>query len=357
MRQTPLHDEYAAHGAKVVDFHGWALPVQFSGIIQEHLHTRSKAGLFDCSHMGEFLLQGTDAIRAFEPLVIGDMAGLKLGRCRYTSMLNAHGGIIDDCVCLKLTEDALYVVTNAGPLDEVAALIAAACPDAENWSNETAKLDLQGPASRDVLLSLGLEAIAPLSYWSGILTQWRGADIIVTRAGYTGELGYELFMPNGLAPALWRALTAHPDVIPCGLGARDTLRSEMGYPLNGEDLSPDTTPLETGMDRFIAWDKDFIGKAALEAQRAQGGYSVLTAIRSANRQAPRHGFEIMHDGQTVGRVASGTFGPSVGVGVGLAYLPPALAVPGTALTAGPRALPIESAEMPIYKNGTCRMKF
>jgi len=357
VQYTALHDEYAACGGKVVDFHGWALPLQFAGIVQEHLHARAHAGLFDCSHMGEFLVEGAAALRAFDRLVYGDMLKLKPGRCRYSGILNESGGIIDDCVALKLSEQELYVVTNAAPLELVASLMADAVPGVRDCSGKTAKIDLQGPRSRDILLGMGLADIAPLAYWSGRRTQWNGTEILVTRAGYTGELGYELYVPNTLAPALWRALAAHPEVAPCGLGARDTLRTEMGYPLNGQDVTESKTPLEGGMDRFIAWESDFVGRSALATQRGQGGYSVLTAIKSLSRSAPRPGFEVKQEGSVVGVVTSGTFGPSVGCGVGLAYLPQALRQPGTGLTAGPRDMAIESAALPLYPHGTCRMKF
>lgn len=356
MRQTPLHGIYAQHGAKVVDFHGWALPVQFAGIIDEHLHVRSKAGLFDCSHMGEFVLRGAEAIAAFDRLVFSDMVNLRVGLCRYSAILNEQGGIIDDCVGLRLAEDELYLVTNAGPLDQVHSLLSA-IPGVENVSEATAKLDVQGPLARDVMLSLGFEALRDLKYWNGLRLNWEGHDIVVTRAGYTGEVGYEIFVPNDLAVPLWERLAAHPDVAPCGLGARDTLRTEVGYPLNGEDLSPEKTPLASGMDRLIAWDKEFVGKRALVAQRDAGDHTVLVAIKSADRRAPRHGFELKQDGQVVGAVTSGTFGPSVGCGVGLADLPRALSNPGVALTAGPRDLPVETAAIPVYAGGTCRKKF
>jgi aminomethyltransferase len=355
MRQTPLHDEYAASGGKVVDFHGWALPVQFQGIVQEHLHTRGKAGLFDCSHMGEFLIQGAEAIAAFDRLVFSDMVGLRVGLCRYSAILNAGGGIIDDCVGLKLDPETLYLVTNAGPLEQVASLLAP-ITGAVNVSDATAKIDLQGPLSREVLLEVGLD-VADLKYWNGRRGTWQGRDLVVTRAGYTGEVGYEIFLPADLAPALWRALVAHPAVAPCGLGARDTLRTEVGYPLNGEDLSPEETPLTSGMDRLIAWDKDFTGKSTLEAQRDLGAHPVLVAVQSLDRRAPRHGFEVRQGDTVVGVVTSGTFGPSVGRGVGLARLAASVAAPGTALTAGPRGLPIETAAIPIYKDGTCRRQF
>ncbi len=355
VQRTPLFDEYAAFGAKATDFHGWALPIQFSGIIAEHHHTRRQAGLFDCSHMGEFLLRGEAALHTFDRLVFSDMIGLKPGRCRYTAILNDHGCIVDDCVGLRLSEDELYLVTNAAPLKQVAAMLDG--PGVENVSDATAKLDVQGPASRQALLDIGLTDIAPLGYWTGRRCMWHGRELVVTRAGYTGELGYELFIPAEHARDLWRALIAHPTVLPCGLGARDTLRMEMCYPLNGQDLTEDTTPLEAAMDRFIAWDSDFLGKEALLAQRDLGCARVLTPIVSESRQAPRHGFEAYHDGKAVGAVSSGGFGPSVERGIGLAYVPPALAAPGTPLTVGPRAIRVETAEVPIYKQGTCRMRF
>lgn len=356
MQRTPIFEEYAVSGGKAVDFHGWELPVQFEGIVQEHLHTRAKAGLFDCSHMGEFLIEGADNIAAFNRLVFGDMINLRPGRCRYTGILNERGCIVDDCVALRFDAERLYVVTNAGPLEQVGAMLAAHVPCTTDLSAATAKLDIQGPMSRAILLELGFEAAAPLAYWSGTRTVWRGAEMVITRAGYTGELGYELFVHAELGAELWRTLVAHPDVAPCGLGARDTLRTEMGYPLNGQDVDEQRTPLEGGMDRFIAWDTEFPGKAALVAQRDAGGYPVLTGVVSLDRRAPRHGFEVKHEGKLVGMVASGTFGPSVGTGIGLAYLPPECRAPGTKLTAGPRDLPLEVMEIPLYKHGTCRMK-
>jgi len=357
MHTTPLHGEYAASNAKVVDFHGWALPVQFAGIIVEHEHTRKQAGIFDCSHMGEFILRGADALAAFERLVFSDFASLKVGPCRYSALLNERGGIIDDCVGLKLAEDVLYLVTNAGPLEVVAPLLAAAIPGIENVSDTTAKIDVQGPLARQVLLDLGFEGIADLKYWTGGYARWRGTEFVVTRAGYTGELGYELYIPATIAVEMWRALLAHPAAMPCGLGARDTLRLETSKPLNGDDLSEDITPLAAGLEKLVAWDKDFVGKAALEAQRAAGDYPRLTSIVSADRRAPRHGFEVKHNGAVVGHVSSGTYGPSLGSGVGFAYLPEALTAPGIALTAGPKDMPITTAAMPVYQHGTCRMKF
>ena len=356
MRKTPLFESYARCGARVVDFHGWALPVQFSGILEEHTATRARAGLFDCSHMGEFIIRGAAGIAALDRMVMGDMVGLATGRCRYTALLNDSGGIVDDCVALRLGPEELYLVTNAGPLDAVTAIVDTAIPGIESVYNRTAKLDLQGPQSRQILLELGLAGVAPLKYWTGTRCEWRGAEIIVSRAGYTGELGYELYLPAGMAVDVWDAILAHGVAVPCGLGARDTLRTEMCYPLNGEDVDESRTPLEAGMGRFIAWDTEFPGKARLLELRERGGYPLLTPVVSVDRRAPRHGFEVRLDGVAVGAVTSGTFGPSVGRGVALAYLEPGAAVPGTRLTAGPKDMEITVAEVPVHKGGTCRVR-
>lgn len=349
MLKTPLYDEHVSVGGRVIDFHGWALPVQYTGIVQEHLHTRSGVSLFDTCHMGEFVVRGQRAREAVDRLICNDTLNLPLGRCRYGAILNEEGGIVDDAVTMRLGEDESYVVTNAGPIDEVAALMVAA--GAEHVSDATAKIDVQGPGSREVLLKLGLEAAAPLKFYTGCRTEWRGVPIVLSRTGYTGELGYELYMPNELAVPLWRALLEVDGVEPAGLGARDTLRTEMGYPLSGQDFDASRTPLEAGMARFVAWDKEFVGKEALAAQRDRGGYPTLKAIRTEDRRAPRHGFEVKRNGTVVGEIVSGTFGPSVGYGIGLAYLD---GEELAGLTAGPKDLPIAAVGLPFYTGGTCR---
>lgn len=354
MQKTPLYDEHVRLGAKVVDFHGWALPVQYTGIIEEHLHTRQAASIFDCSHMGEFVIPGAASIAGFDSLVISDVQGLRVSRGRYGAILNPQGGIVDDIVSFKLAEDEIYLVTNAGPLELVDQMIAEGAPEARNLSAATAKIDVQGPAARDVLAKVGLGAVATLKYFAARRFDWNGTPIVVSRAGYTGELGFELFIPNEAAVPLWRALLATEPVKPAGLGARDTLRTEVGYPLSGQDVDETRTPLEAGLDKFISWNKPFIGREALLAKRTEGRYPVLTAVRTLDRRAPRHGFEVRHGGTIAGVVTSGTYGPSVGHGVGLAYVPRELAGPGTRLTAGPKEIELETAEIPIYKTGTCR---
>ncbi len=354
MRQTPLYDEHKALGCKIVDFSGWAMPVQYQGIVQEHLHTRKAVSLFDCSHMGEFTVVGAAAMEAFNRLVISDMSKIPVGRCRYGSFLNEDGGIIDDVITFRMAEDELFVVTNAGALERVSALITGAVDGAKDVSNETAKIDVQGPFARDIMERVGIEAAVALKYFRACRTEWKGHPLLVSRTGYTGELGYEIYMSNDAAVPLWRELLTFEETAPAGLGARDTLRTEVGYPLSGQDVKEDRTPLEANMEPFIAWDTEFVGKEALLRQKEAGGYQRLTAIKTADRRAPRHGFEVFDGDKTVGEVTSGTFGPSVGHGVGMGYLLEGYQKPGLALSAGPRRLAIETAEFPFYTEGTCR---
>jgi|LSQX01.3.fsa_nt_gb aminomethyltransferase len=356
MQQTPLFSQYAEHHGRVVDFHGWALPLQFSGIMEEHRQVREAAGIFDCSHMGEFLIRGRDSFAALDRLVIGDLSSLAVNKCRYTTLLHEDGGILDDGVALRLSEEELLLVTNAGALDTVDALLGAQVPSVENLSATLAKIDIQGPLVPRILLEFGFECVRHLGFWVGMRHEWKGLELIVARAGYTGEWGYELFVPAEGAVALWQMLAAHPSVKPCGLGARDTLRMEMGYPLSGQDLTADRTALEAGLDRFIAWDTDFPGKARMEQQRDSQDYQKLVLLRSADKRAPRNGFVLKHEGEEVGVVTSGTFGPTVAYGIGLGYVPCSLATPGVAFEAGPRNMTVQIETAPFYKESTGRKK-
>ncbi|HPO30999.1 MAG TPA: glycine cleavage system aminomethyltransferase GcvT, partial [Candidatus Hydrogenedentes bacterium] len=354
VKYTPLYPVHEERGAKIVDFAGWALPLQFSGALAEHVQVRERVGVFDCSHMGEFLVNGPRAIEALGSLTVADLPGLPPGRCRYTALLNETGGIIDDIVVLRLNETRLFVVTNAGPLDQVAEILTA-LPGVENLSDQTAKIDVQGPLSREVLLGLGCEAIRGLAYWTGSETTCLGTACRVTRGGYTGELGYELFLPVDTAVRVWNRLLEDPRVAACGLAARDTLRVEMSYPLSGQDFGPDTTPLEAGMERFIHWDHVFPGRERMIRARDTGDYARLVPVVSLDRRSPRHGFDLQVGDRPVGVVTSGTYGPSLGTGVGLARVTPDVAIPGTRLKAGPRSLELEVVAPPAYRKGTCRM--
>jgi aminomethyltransferase len=355
MHKTPLYDEHLRIGGKIVEFNGWALPVQFAGIVKEHLHTRTQVSLFDCSHMGEYIVKGQDAIAKYDREIISDVSKIPLGRCRYGAILNEQGGILDDLITFRMAADELYVVTNAGPLEAVTERFCAKNPGMKHISYETAKIDVQGPRAQEIVLKAGFSAAKTLPYFNATWTTWEGHKVLFSRTGYTGELGYELFMANDLAVKMWQRFL-ELGVEPAGLGARDTLRTEVGYNLSGQDFDATITPLEANMESFIAWDTEFIGKAALIKKRDAGNYSRLVGIVTHSKQKPQHGFQVRYGGDVVGEVTSGTFGPSLSHGVGLARVPLALSAPGTKLTCGPRALEIEVSPIPFYKKGTCRAK-
>lgn len=356
MQKTALFDTHEKLGGKVVDFNGWALPVQFTGIVKEHIHTRTAASLFDCSHMGEYVVKGADAITKFSDQIISDISKLPFGRCRYGALLNEKGGILDDLITFRMAEEELYVVTNAGPLEHVTEIFCADNPGMTHVSYETAKIDIQGPNARQHALAAGFKEVETLKYFNAVWTTWEGHRVLLSRTGYTGELGYELFMENDLAETVWNRFYEMDGVELAGLGARDTLRTEVGYGLSGQDFNDTITPLEANMESFIEWDTDFIGKEALAKQRDENTYSVLTPIKTSSRRAPRHDFVVQQDGNNVGTVTTGTFGPSVEHGIGYARIPQNLATPGTKLFAGPKQLEIEVTTAPFYTDGTCRIK-
>ncbi len=357
MHKTPLYDRHVELGAKVVDFNGWWLPMQFRGILEEHQHTRAVVSMFDCSHMGEYVVRGADAIAQYDRQIISDVSKIPVGRCRYGAILTDEGGILDDLITFRMADDELYVVTNAGPLDSVTERFCGAPHGAEHVSFETAKIDIQGPGARNIALGAGFDAARSLPYFNAVWTTWRGHRVLFSRTGYTGELGYEIFMENALAVEVWNTFLAIDEVEPAGLGARDTLRTEVGYGLSGQDFDSTITPLEAGMESFIAWDTEFVGKSALMKKRDAGDWERLVGIVTDSRRAPRHGFEVMRGDEPAGVVTSGTFGPTVEHGVGLARLHPKFAKIGAKLEAGPKALPVAVEETPFYKRGTCRMKF
>lgn len=356
MRQTPLYQEHLGLGGKIVDFHGWALPLQFKGILHEHHHTRTAVSIFDCSHMGEFRIHGRDAMAKFNAQVISDVFAIPVGRCRLGAMLTESGGTMDDVIAFRMGEDELYVVNNAGPLERISDRICAGNSGVEDVSASTAKIDVQGPKAREVVLQLGFAEAETLKYFNARWTEWQGHDVVFSRTGFTGELGYELFIPDVIAPALWKALLELDRVEPAGLGARDTLRTEVGYSLSGQDFDESVSPFEAGMESFIAWDTEFVGKEAICAMRGHDSHDVLVGVRSLGRRAPRHGYEVRDGDEVVGEITSGTFGPSVGYGVGLARLSMDYSKPGTPLTAGPKDMRIEVVELPHYREGTCRVK-
>ncbi|HEX9081580.1 MAG TPA: glycine cleavage system aminomethyltransferase GcvT, partial [Holophagaceae bacterium] len=260
---TPLNAWHKAHGAKMVPFAGWEMPVQYTGILAEHQHCRTKACIFDICHMGEFSLKGQGAKDALAKAVTQNLETLSPGKCRYGFLLNPEGGVEDDLIVYRVAEDEFMLVVNGACIASDFAAIKGRLPaslDFKDISDATAKIDLQGPESFKVLSRLLPGDWTKLGYFSFTKATFEGVEIIVSRTGYTGELGYEFYLPADKAQALWEKLAADPEVIPAGLGARDTLRLEMGYPLYGQDLDTKHTPAEAGYGGMLTSTAEYVGK-------------------------------------------------------------------------------------------------
>lgn len=307
----------------MVSFAGWQMPLFYTSIIDEYKHCRRNAVIFDVSHMGEFIFKGDIQSSGIEEAVTPWIKKIPIGKSRYGFILNEQGKIVDDFIVLKLKEDKLLFVVNAAcrPADYLLLKQKLKSGSLEDISDETAKIDLQGPDARQVLHDVfGLGE--GLSYFSFSEYDYKGSRILISRTGYTGELGYEIFVPNKLACFVWQELAAHKKVKPAGLGARDILRIEMGYFLVGAELTKEVTPLQAGLDKFLCFDKDFTGKGALLSQKDKGLDKKIVAFSTISRKVPRFGYDIYSAGKKIGRVTSGTFSPLLSAGIGLGYIEP-----------------------------------
>lgn len=306
------------------------MPVQFTSILEEHQAVRKACGVFDISHMGEIFASGPQALPWLQHLLANDLSQCPIGGSQYTFLLNEQGGVIDDLIVYRLGEDNFLLLVNASKIEEDMAWLQAHVAVGvilDNRSDSMSALAVQGPQSPDIFQALFDQKIPSRSTFVTLL---QGENkIIAAGTGYTGEKGFELFFPNALASDLWTRVTA-AGAKPCGLGARDTLRLEMCYPLNGADLSPTRTPLEAGLGFFIALDKpDFIGRDALLAQKNAGIPRRLSALRMTEKSPPpRAHYPVIVEGTTHGETTSGALSPSLGIGIALAYLPSPLAKPG-----------------------------
>ncbi len=327
----------------------------YTGIVEEHLHTRSAVSLFDVSHMGEFFLRGKGASADLERLMTCRIDGMLPGRCRYGFFLSEEGGIVDDLIVFKISDEEFMLVVNAGTTEKD-----------RNWvlsnkshdvsftdvSGDIAKLDVQGPASLSVLEGLaGKSAIEGLGRFCFTKVNMSGTEVILSRTGYTGETGYEIFIPWGKAPELWDIIISRDDVKPAGLGARDTLRLEMGYPLYGNDIDEEVTPFEAGLARFVDMDKDFIGKRSLNPVSGAIPGKILSGFVSEGRRAARKGFSVEISGEKAGVVTSGAFSPSLKRAVGLCYVDKRYSAEGTriALTDGRVTVDAKLAKLPLLR--------
>ena len=332
IKSTPLCDKHVELGAKMVPFAGWNMPVQYTGIIDEHNTVRTGCGVFDISHMGQFLVSGEGATEWLNSMFTNNLNKLVDGMGQYSMMLNEKGGVIDDLIIYQVAKDDFFVVVNASMIDEDYAWLTAHKPEGITLVNKSADyvgLAVQGPACEDVFAKLcpGVE----LPVRNGILMfDCDGDALVVCRTGYTGENGYEFFCPADKG-VKWFEKVMECGAKPCGLGARDSLRLEMCYSLNGSDLSPEKTPLEAGLSWCCDLTKDFIGVDVLRAQKAEGRPTALVAIEYTGKGAPpRHGYEVqLPDGTPLGELCSGVLSPSLGKGIGMAYVPTALGKVGT----------------------------
>ena len=352
-RKTPLYDRHVAAGGKIVPFAGWLLPVQYSGVIAEHKAVRSACGLFDVSHMGELLLRGADALENVNRLMTNDFSGMAEGQARYSPMCYEDGGTVDDLIVYKCSDTAYFIVVNAANKDKDAAWIGdhltGACT-MEDLSDQVAQLALQGPKAEEILRTMTAD-IPEKNYTAVLRGTVAGMSCLVSRTGYTGEDGFELYCAPADASALWDALTAG-GALPCGLGARDTLRLEAAMPLYGHELSAEINPYEAGLGIFVKLDKpDFIGKSALEAARPVKRRRV--GLRMTGRGIAREECPVYDGEKQVGVVTSGTHCPWLGQAVALALVDAAYKEPGAPLQVDVRGRRVEAevVRTPFYKRG------
>ncbi len=358
LRQTPLNARHRSLDARMASFGGWDMPIQYEGIIAEHGWCRQRAALFDICHMGEFLFEGDFSAHGLEDLFSFSVATIPLGRSRYGFLLNQQGGIVDDLIVFRLAENRAMIVVNAATIAGDFNVIASRLKGGSfrDITDETAKVDLQGPLARQVLVDTIGGQVAELAYFRFIPLEILGGEALVSRTGYTGELGFEIFLPSARVGELWDLLLRDQRVRPAGLGARDLLRLELGYSLYGHDIDESITPLEAGLEMFVNFNKDFVGRDALLAQRERGLTRCKVAFRVDGRRSPRQHYDIQYCGQVVGSVTSGAFSPMLGCGIGLGLVRPEASGIGTRLTIGHERVSMEAVvcELPFYGKGSLR---
>ena len=325
-RHGPLEELHRSLGAKLGPFGGWLMPIEYRGVLSEHRAVRERVGLFDLSHLGKVDVVGAAAFGALQGLLTNDLGRVDVGRAQYHHLLNERGGVEEDLFVYRLAGERWFLVPNAANNDKVVAAVrsvGAEVVDHDGWCF----LGVQGPRSHAVVSKLWRAAVE-LPFRGVRVVDWHGTEVVLARTGYTGERGFELFADPAIATELWDAIVTagRPfDLEPCGLGARDLLRLEMGYPLYGQDLGPDRTTLEAGLGWAVSFDKGpFVGRDALERQREEGLPSLLRGLATADRRhIPRSHQPVLTDGRTVGEVTSGSFSPLLGHGIALAYTSPA----------------------------------
>ena len=377
-RHTALHAEHERLGASFTDFGGWDMPLRYGSELAEHRAVREAAGLFDLSHMGEVWVSGADAVRFLNSALVGNFEPMRVGKAKYSLITDERGGIVDDLIVYRIAETRFLVVPNAGNATTVAGILGeqAAAFDVEvlDASAETGLIAVQGPNAEAILLAVVASdeqraAVAELGYYAWLAVEVAGIDVLLARTGYTGEDGFELFIPAERAAELWQLLLSAGEahgLLPCGLAARDSLRLEAGMPLYGNELTRETTPFEAGLGGVVSFKKseDFTGRAALEAARDAAGGRVLVGLRGLGRRAGRAGYAVTvraadsasasaEAPREIGRITSGQPSPTLGHPIALAQLDREFAEPGTEVSVDLRGKlePFEVVKLPFYTRG------
>jgi aminomethyltransferase len=362
VKRTPLYDEHVRAGGRMVEFAGYEMPIQYpTGIVAEHRAVRQNAGLFDLSHMGEFFFIGDKAGAAIDGMVSSDIAGLAVGQARYGLLTNERGTIVDDVIVYRLADDEYLMVVNAANVAKDHAHVQAHLPAGvglDDRSAETALIAIQGPRAATILstvtdLEVREQSIESLPPFGVVRARVANSRAIVARTGYTGEDGFEVFVDNDRASQVWSRLMAagaSTGVVPIGLGARDTLRLEARFSLYGNDIDETTDPIEAGLGWTTKLDKEFVGRDRIAAIKEQGPARRIVGLVVEGGVA-RHGHDVTKDGAIVGRVTSGTFGPTVQRNIALAYVPTELSKVGTDLAVRIREkdVPAKVVKTPFYK--------
>jgi glycine cleavage system T protein (aminomethyltransferase) len=356
LRTTPLNSVHRSLGAKMVDFGGWDMPVQYSGIIDEHMAVRRSVGVFDVSHMGEIEIAGKDALAAVQRISSNDASRLQVGQAHYSALTTFEGTFVDDMLVYRMAPNHFMMVVNASNIDKDYAWIAAQVRQAGeaaavDSSSRYALIAIQGPASVDVLQPLCTVDLSAIKYYWFAHGEVASARALISRTGYTGEDGFEIFVPPATADRVWEALLQSgrsADVIPCGLGARDTLRLEAAMRLYGNDIDETTTPLEADLAWIVGWKKEsFIGHERLREQKEQGITRKLVGFELLDRGIARHGYQVVRGDKPIGVVTSGTQTPFLKKSIGMAYVPLDLSTSGSDITIDVRGRMSRATVVPL----------
>ncbi|MEK7774855.1 MAG: glycine cleavage system aminomethyltransferase GcvT [Candidatus Zixiibacteriota bacterium] len=359
--KTAFYDKHVSAGAKMVEFAGYWMPIQYNGIIEEHLAVRQNVGLFDLSHMGEFVVTGSDALAFLQKVTTNNVAALTANKIQYSCMPNPQGGIVDDLLVYCLGDSYFLVVNASNIKKDFDWLTSQKFGDVTIIDNSatTSLLAIQGPNAQRVMSRLTSVDLAAMEYYTSAKTQVNGVDLIFSRTGYTGEDGFELYIPFAESGRVWDAVieAGEPEEMALiGLGARDSLRLEMKMALYGNDIDDTTSPVEAGLSWIVNFDKDFVGKSTIQRQKEEKPKRRLVCLELSGRAFPRHGYDIYDNGAVVGKVTSGTFSPSLQIPIAMGYVPTEKSKPGSTVEVDIRGkrFPATVVAPPFYKKASHR---